>query len=86
MRKAVVDRLGLLPENHRQRFWEARLGPEDRPFAYGQQLKDAAATWLEPDSAGGVQGLPEKVVLEQHPSSVGALPSPDNPGSSYYPG
>ncbi|KAL6099312.1 uncharacterized protein ACO6RY_01153 [Pungitius sinensis] len=48
VRKAVVDRLGLLPEDHRRRFRGARLGPKDRPFAYGQRLRDAAARWLRP--------------------------------------
>jgi len=48
IRKAVVDRLGLSPEDHRRRFREAKLGPEDRPFAFAQQLMDAAARWLQP--------------------------------------
>ncbi|KAL6104815.1 uncharacterized protein ACO6RY_14459 [Pungitius sinensis] len=54
VRKAVVDRLGLLPEDHRRRFRGARLGPEDRPFAYGQRLRDAAARWLRPTGVGGI--------------------------------
>ncbi|XP_062418320.1 uncharacterized protein LOC134129059 [Pungitius pungitius] len=65
VRKAVVDRLGLLPEDHRRRFREARLGPEDRPFSYGQRLKDSAARWLLPNGPGGAQAVMEKVVLEQ---------------------
>ncbi|XP_062418714.1 uncharacterized protein LOC134130607 [Pungitius pungitius] len=65
VRKAVVDRLGLLPEDHRRRFRSARLGPEDRPFAYGQRLRDAAARWLQPNGVGTASGVVEKVVLEQ---------------------
>ncbi|XP_062420426.1 uncharacterized protein LOC134132719 [Pungitius pungitius] len=65
VRKAVVDRLGLLPEDHRRRFRSARMGPEDRPFAYGQRLRDAAARWLQPNGAGTASEVVEKVVLEQ---------------------
>ncbi|KAM6938626.1 uncharacterized protein PEZ65_004871 [Lycodopsis pacificus] len=72
VRKAVTDRLGLSPEDHRRRFREARLGPEDRPFAFAQRLRDDAARWLQPESPGGAQGVLEKVVLEQF---IGALPA-----------
>ncbi|KAM6944694.1 regulator of G-protein signaling 3-like [Lycodopsis pacificus] len=72
VRKAVTDCLGLSPEDHRRRFREARLGPEDRPFAFAQRLRDDAARWLQPESPGGAQEVLEKVVLEQF---VGALPA-----------
>ncbi|KAL6108587.1 uncharacterized protein ACO6RY_19080 [Pungitius sinensis] len=65
IQKAVVDWLGLLPEDHRRRFRGARLGPEDRPFAYGQRLRDAAARWLLPNGVGTASEILEKVVLEQ---------------------
>uniref|UniRef100_A0AAQ4P4Q9 CCHC-type domain-containing protein n=1 Tax=Gasterosteus aculeatus aculeatus TaxID=481459 RepID=A0AAQ4P4Q9_GASAC len=65
VRKAVTDRLGLLPEDHRRRFRQTRLEPGDRPFAYGQRLKDAANRWLLPNGVGGMEAVMEKVVLEQ---------------------
>ncbi|XP_077954644.1 uncharacterized protein LOC144404843 isoform X2 [Gasterosteus aculeatus] len=65
VRKAVIDRLGLLPEDHHRRFRQTRLEPEDRPFVYGQRLKDATNRWLLPNSDGGVDAVMEKVVLEQ---------------------
>ncbi|XP_062417600.1 uncharacterized protein LOC134127033 [Pungitius pungitius] len=65
VRKAVVDRLGLLPEDHRRRFRGARLGPEDRPFAYGQRLRDAAARWLRPNGVETTAEVLDTVVLEQ---------------------
>uniref|UniRef100_UPI001A98CFC2 zinc finger protein 165-like n=1 Tax=Gasterosteus aculeatus aculeatus TaxID=481459 RepID=UPI001A98CFC2 len=65
VRKAVTDRLGLLPEDHRRRFRQTRLEPGDRPFAYGQRLKDAANRWLLPNGVGGKEAVMEKVVLEQ---------------------
>ncbi|XP_056277638.1 uncharacterized protein LOC130198498 [Pseudoliparis swirei] len=70
--KAVVDRLGLSPEDHRRRFREAKLGPEDRPFAFGQQLRDAAARWLQPGNSAAAQAVVERIVLEQF---VGGLPA-----------
>ncbi|KAL6103610.1 uncharacterized protein ACO6RY_02968 [Pungitius sinensis] len=65
VRKAVVDRLGLLPEDHRRRFRGARLGPEDRPFTYRQRLRDAAARWLRPTGGETAAEVLEAVVLEQ---------------------
>ncbi|XP_077940777.1 uncharacterized protein LOC144384620 isoform X3 [Gasterosteus aculeatus] len=64
IKRAVVDKLGLSPEDHRRRFREARLGPQDRPFAY-VRLKDANTRWLQPDGAGEVRGVTAQVVLQQ---------------------
>ncbi|XP_056277635.1 uncharacterized protein LOC130198493 [Pseudoliparis swirei] len=65
VRKAVIDRLGLTPQDHQRRFREATLGPKDRPFTYAHQLKDAATRWLQPGNSGGAQAAVEKVVREQ---------------------
>ncbi|XP_056271048.1 uncharacterized protein LOC130194181 [Pseudoliparis swirei] len=65
MRKAVMDRLGLTPEDHRRRFREATMGPDDRPFAYAQRLRDAATRWLQPGSTEGAQAVVEKAVVER---------------------
>ncbi|XP_051815566.1 uncharacterized protein LOC110961245 isoform X1 [Acanthochromis polyacanthus] len=65
IRKAVLDRLGFLPEDHRHRFRGTRLGTDDRPFVYVQQLRDAAARWLQPGETAGENWLLEKVVVEQ---------------------
>ncbi|XP_062418425.1 collagen alpha-1(I) chain-like [Pungitius pungitius] len=54
----IMDRLGLSPEDHRRRFQEARLGPEDRPFAFAQRLRDAANRWLQPGGRGHPGGGP----------------------------
>ncbi|XP_069544006.1 uncharacterized protein [Brachyistius frenatus] len=66
VRKAILDRLGLSPEEHRRRFREARLEPEDRILH-----PCPAARWLQPGSSAGEQVLLEKVVMEQF---VGGLP------------
>uniref|UniRef100_A0AAQ4RXT8 CCHC-type domain-containing protein n=1 Tax=Gasterosteus aculeatus aculeatus TaxID=481459 RepID=A0AAQ4RXT8_GASAC len=65
VKKAIMDRLGLSPEDHRRRFREARLGPGDRPFTFAQRLADAANRWLQPEGAGGGPAVVEKVVTEQ---------------------
>ena len=71
VRRAVLDRLGLTPEDHRRRFRDARLGSEDRPFAYAQQQRDAATRWLQPGGSAAEDTMLGKVVLEQF---IGGLP------------
>ncbi|KAM9719837.1 uncharacterized protein ACNS7B_020492 [Menidia menidia] len=75
VKRAVLDRLGLSAEDHRRRFRGAQLGPEDRPFTYAQQLKDAATRWLQPGEAAGEQRLVEAVVLEQYVAGLPAATS-----------
>ena len=65
VRRAVLDRLGLTPEDHRRRFRGARLGHAERPFAFAQQLRDAARRWLQPGSAAGEEEMVETLVMEQ---------------------
>ncbi|XP_069370615.1 uncharacterized protein [Paralichthys olivaceus] len=64
LRKAILDRLGCTPEGHRRRFRDLTFGEAGRPFAYAQQLLDAAGRWLQPghNSAEDVVG---QVALEQ---------------------
>ncbi|XP_064189961.1 uncharacterized protein LOC135253984 [Anguilla rostrata] len=49
LKKAVLDRLGYSPEEHRRRFRETALAGADRPFAYAQRLLDMARRWLRPE-------------------------------------
>ncbi|XP_051810353.1 zinc finger and SCAN domain-containing protein 29-like [Acanthochromis polyacanthus] len=65
VRKAVLDRTGLSPEDHRRRFRGARLGTGERPFVFAQQVKDAATRWLLPGETAGEIRLVEKMVVEQ---------------------
>lgn len=44
--RAVVDRMGLTPEDHRRQFRACRLTAEDRPFSWARKLHDAAVRWL----------------------------------------
>ncbi|KAK9515987.1 hypothetical protein VZT92_026582 [Zoarces viviparus] len=88
-----MDRLGLSPEDHQRRFREARLGPEDRPFAYAQWLKDAGTRWLQPEGPGDTQEAIEKVVLEQFVGGaagsnigMGPIPPPYETGGRHHPG
>ncbi|XP_035523495.1 uncharacterized protein LOC118332359 [Morone saxatilis] len=65
IKRAILDRMGFSPEDHRRRFRSAALGPSDRPFVYAQQLKDAATRWLQPGGSAGERQMLEQVVLEQ---------------------
>ncbi|KAM9752566.1 uncharacterized protein ACNS7B_009019 [Menidia menidia] len=75
VKRAVLDRLGLSAEDQRRRFREAQLGPDGRPFAFAQQLRDAATRWLQPGDAAGEQRLVEAVVLEQFVAGLPAATS-----------
>uniref|UniRef100_A0A669EMK6 CCHC-type domain-containing protein n=1 Tax=Oreochromis niloticus TaxID=8128 RepID=A0A669EMK6_ORENI len=63
--QAVLDRMGLTPEDHRRRFRACRLTGKDRPFAWARKLHDPAVRWLQPGSSEGETLLVDKVVLEQ---------------------
>ncbi|KAJ8362716.1 hypothetical protein SKAU_G00115470, partial [Synaphobranchus kaupii] len=64
LKKAVLDRTGFSPEDHRRRFRETSLTEEDRPFAYAQRLTDMARRWLRPEIRSAA-GIVEQVVLER---------------------
>lgn len=55
--------LELSPEDHRRRFRGCRMGPQEGPSAFAQQLLYDAGRWLHPGS--GEAQLLEAVVLEQ---------------------
>ncbi|XP_051236284.1 uncharacterized protein LOC127352152 [Dicentrarchus labrax] len=65
VKRAILDRMGFSPEDHRRRFRSATLGSSDRPFVFAQQLKDAATRWLQPGGSSGERLMLELVVLEQ---------------------
>ena len=81
VRRAVLDRTGHSREDHRRRFRSARLGPEDRPFSFSLQLRDAAARWLQPGETAGETRMLDQVVLEQF---VEALPPRTNHWVRYH--
>ncbi len=64
LKRAILQRVGLNPEQHRQRFRSLELGENSRPFVMAQQLRDACRRWL---LAGGddVNQIIDRVVLEQ---------------------
>ncbi len=70
LKRAILQRVGRNPEQHRQRFRSVELGDSGRPFVMAQQLRDACRKWLmaEPRDVEGVINL---VVLEQF---IGRLP------------
>ncbi|XP_061752544.1 uncharacterized protein LOC133550635 [Nerophis ophidion] len=70
LRRAILDRIGSHPEDHRRRFRAMRLGPEDRPFVLAQQLRDAAVRWLEPQEADSK--MLERILLEQFVEAITA--------------
>lgn len=69
--RAVLDCMGLSPEDHPRWFRICRLTGEDRPFVWARKLHDAAARWLPPGplEAGGN-------------SEVGPVPLAYEPGGS----
>ncbi|XP_060769333.1 zinc finger protein 18-like [Neoarius graeffei] len=64
LRRAVLQRMGRTPEQQRQRFRTLRLEEVGRPFAFGQQLRDACWQWLRADDRDA-EGIIDQVVLEQ---------------------
>ncbi|XP_060796560.1 uncharacterized protein LOC132898907 [Neoarius graeffei] len=64
LRRAVLQRVGHTPEQQHQRFHALRLEEVGRPFAFGQQLRDACWQWLRDDSCDA-EGLIDQVVLQQ---------------------
>ncbi|XP_073331909.1 uncharacterized protein [Pagrus major] len=75
IKRAILDRLGFSPEDHRRRFRGARLGPAERPFVFAQQLKDAATRWLQPGDSAGEVRLVDQIVLEQFTEGLPAATS-----------
>ncbi|KAJ8346674.1 hypothetical protein SKAU_G00280750 [Synaphobranchus kaupii] len=71
LKKAVLDRMGFSPEDHRRRFRETTLTGEDRPFAYAQRLTDMARRWLQPEIRSAA-AVVEQVVLERFTAGLPA--------------
>ncbi|XP_067236718.1 uncharacterized protein [Chanodichthys erythropterus] len=64
LRRAIVQRVGRTPEQHRQRFRSLDLGESGRPFTLAQQLRDSCRKWLLAE--GSDEDLVvDRVVLEQ---------------------
>ncbi len=64
LKRAILQRVGRNPEQHRQRFRSVELGDSGRPFVMAQQLRDACRKWLMAESRD-VEGVIDLVVLEQ---------------------
>ncbi|KAK0142845.1 SCAN domain-containing protein 3 [Merluccius polli] len=62
--RAIRDRLGLTPEEHRRRFRALPFAEGDRPFTYAQQLRDQARRWLGPER-NNPEEIVEQVALER---------------------
>ncbi len=64
LKRAILQRVGQSPEQHRQRFRSLELGENGRPFVMTHQLRDACRRWLLAGE-GGVDQIIDRVVLEQ---------------------
>ncbi len=64
LKRAILQRVGRSPEQHRQRFRSLELGENGRPFVMAHQLRDACRRWLL-TAEGGVDQIIDRVVLEQ---------------------
>ncbi|XP_067228717.1 neurotrophin receptor-interacting factor homolog [Chanodichthys erythropterus] len=64
LRRAIVQRVGRTPEQHRQRFRSLDLGESGRPFVLAQQLRDSCRKWLLAEGSD-VDRIIDRVVLEQ---------------------
>ncbi len=78
LKRAILQRVGRNPEQHRQHFRSVELGDSGRPFVMAQQLRDACRKWLMAESRD-VEGVIDLVVLEQFIANgrVGPVPPPD---------
>ncbi|XP_052472370.1 uncharacterized protein LOC128028987 [Carassius gibelio] len=64
LKRAIIQRVGRSPEQHRQRFRSLDLGEAGRPFAMAQQLRDSCRKWLLAEGSD-VEHVVDLVVLEQ---------------------
>ncbi len=63
LKRAILQRVGRNPEQHRQRFSSLELWENGRPFVMTQQLRDACRRRLLAGE-GGVDQIIDRVVLE----------------------
>ncbi|XP_057183752.1 uncharacterized protein LOC130550329 [Triplophysa rosa] len=64
LRRAILQRVGRSPEEHRQRFRSLGLAETGRPYLLAQQLRDSCRRWLMAEGSD-VEKVIDKVVLEQ---------------------
>ncbi|XP_057205234.1 uncharacterized protein LOC130563594 [Triplophysa rosa] len=64
LKRAILQRVGRSPEEHRQRFRSLGLGESGRPFVMAHQLRDSCRKWLLAGN-GDVEDIIDRVVLEQ---------------------
>ncbi|XP_067246917.1 uncharacterized protein [Chanodichthys erythropterus] len=64
LKRAILQRGGRYPQQHRQRFRSLELGEAGRPFVLAQQLRDSCRKWLMADG-GDAEQMIDRVVLEQ---------------------
>ncbi len=64
LKRAILQRVGRSPEQHRQRFRSLELGENGRPFTMAHQLQDACRRWLLAGESD-VEQIIDRVVLEQ---------------------
>ncbi|XP_067296535.1 uncharacterized protein [Pseudorasbora parva] len=64
LKRAILQRVGRTPEQHRQRFRTLTLDEFGRPFVFAHQLRDSCRKWLM--AAGSdVEDIIDRVALEQ---------------------
>ncbi len=90
LKRAILLRDGLSPEQQRQRFRPLDFGESGRPFVLAQQLRDSCRRWL---LAGGsdIEKIIDQVVLEQFIArlpkkkngAVGSVPPSDVAGPGH---
>lgn len=73
MKKAVLDQMGLSPEDHHCPVQTIRLRSAGCPFTFAQ-LKDTATRWLQPGESVAEEQMLEQVGLGQ---LVEGLPTGD---------
>ncbi|XP_057180741.1 uncharacterized protein LOC130548153 [Triplophysa rosa] len=64
LKKAILQRVGRSPEQHRQRFRSLGLAEAGRPYLLAQRLRDSSRKWLVAEGSD-VGSIVDKVVLEQ---------------------
>ncbi|CAM4681797.1 unnamed protein product [Leuciscus chuanchicus] len=64
LKRAILQRVGRTPQQHRQRFRTLTLEESGRPFVMAQQLRDSCRKWLMAASSD-VEDVIDRVVLEQ---------------------
>ncbi len=72
LKRAILQRVGRSPEQHRQRFRSLELGENGRPFVMAHQLRDACRRWLLARE-GGVDHVIDQVPCRRGSSSPASM-------------